>query len=648
MKTFFITTPLYYVNAAPHIGHAYTTIAADALARFMRQQGREVFFLTGTDEHGQKIAREAEKAGMAPQPFVDQVSVHFKTLWETLNIRYDRFIRTTDADHKQGAQAAFQKLMDSGDLYRGKYAGWYCVADERFWPENQLVKTTGPDGKETLVTPDLKRAVEWLEEESWFFRLSHYGPRVLAHIEQNPGFIQPAYRAQEIINRLKAGVEDLSVSRRSVAWGIPMPGDGGETIYVWFEALLNYVTAVGLGTDENRLAQHWPADAQFLGKDILWFHGVIWPALLMALGLELPVSLRTHGWWLVSGEKMSKSTGNVVDPVALSEKYGADALRYFLLRDTPFGQDGSFTEEALAMRRSADLANDLGNLLHRFLAMAQKYEGRRIPCVTSGGPLEKDVLAVFDLHLPKVAQAFASSDYHVALTEAFEPVKRLNKYIEETQPWALRKQKRGEELRGFLGFTAQQILRVAAALWCVLPHSCEEIFRRLGQPLAAGQAPAWDRATTPPVWDSALLVEEPGIPLFPALEEPMTPPDTTPAETTAAAPAPPEEDFISIDDFAKVKLVVGEVVSADAHPKADKLLRLQVNIGSETRQILAGIRAHYSPEELVGKQVVIVANLKPRQMRGEWSHGMLLAASGDEALAFVSPQRPVPPGSGVK
>lgn len=658
--SFFITTPIYYVNDMPHLGHSYTTIGCDALARYKRMCGYDVFFLTGVDEHGQKIERCAIASGKSPQAYVDYVTGAFKKLWAELDISNDHFIRTTDPEHVRVVQHVFQKLYDSGDIYQGRYEGWYCTPCETFFLESQLVEGN---------CPDCGRRVEWLQEESYFFRLSKYQDRLLAHIEANPDFIQPATRRHEMVNFIKNGLEDLCVSRTSFDWGVPVPFAPGHVVYVWLDALINYLTASGYVDDPEKFDRYWPADVHVVGKEIVRFHSVIWPAVLMSLELPLPKKVFGHGWWTVEGEKMSKSVGNVVKPEDYADEFGVDQVRYFVLREVPFGQDGDFSRASFVYRVNADLANDLGNLLSRTTAMINKFADGKVPEPGEWDEADKRIPEIAREAIDSAAGAFDNLAFSEALEHIFRLVDAGNKYIDDAEPWNLAKSDAGRSRLGTVLYNLAESLRIAAvALSPVLTTKSAELWHQLGidgDPAAAG----WD-ATRWGGIASGTRVRR-GDPLFPridveaALQEdaqgrtPQHSPDEggdreqkrDQAEPAAERSVPGDENLISIEDFARIELKVGTIIEAERIEGADKLLVLQVDIGAETRQIVAGIAKHYSPEELVGKQVVVVTNLKPAKLRGVMSNGMLLAASttGDPMeLGVVTPDRHVPAGSRVK
>ncbi|NMC33581.1 MAG: methionine--tRNA ligase [Veillonellaceae bacterium] len=658
-KPYFISTPIYYPSDRLHIGHAYCTTIADAIARFQRLTGKDVFFLTGSDEHGQKIQRKAAEVGQSPIQYVDHIVASFQMLWEKLGISNDDFIRTTEKRHHEVVQAIFQKIYDQGDIYKAAYEGWYCTPCETFWLERQLT-----DGK----CPDCGRPVEMVQEESYFFRMSKYQDRLLKHIEDHPEFIQPVSRRNEMINFIKQGLEDLCVSRTTFDWGIPVPFDRKHVVYVWFDALTNYITAAGYLHDPEKFAKFWPADVHLVGKEIVRFHSIIWPIILMALGVELPKKVYGHGWLVVEGDKMSKSKGNVIDPVLLIEEFGADAIRYFLLREINLGQDGNFSRDALIKRINSDLANDLGNLLHRTLNMMQRYNG--------GVMGQADVPTDADAPLLTLAKAMPSRyrtmmenmDINGALKEIWQLIGRANKYIDETEPWKLAKDPaQAARLNRVLLNLLEVLSMVSVLVEPFIPTTSSRIRGQLGLPLAvtADDLTALDTFGTVDAIRPGHRTGKPE-PIFPRIEEKtedeavmekVITETAKPVATAPATPAPKTEPVvvaegvseISIDDFAKLDLRTAIVTAAEKVEKTEKLLQLTVDLGTEQRTIVSGIAQFYTPEELVGRTVILIANLKPAKIRGIESHGMLLAASNADksALSLVTAPN-LPAGCKVK
>lgn len=639
-RTFYITTPIYYPSGRLHIGHAYTTVAADFIARYKRMCGFDTRFLTGTDEHGIKIQRAATKAGIPPQEFVDRAYAGISELWKTLEISYDDFIRTTEPRHKQAVQTIFERVRERGDIYKGVYEGWYCADCESFFLERQLV-----EGK----CPDCGRQVELLREDAYFFRLSSYADRLLAHIEEHPEFIQPQSRRNEMVSFIRSGLEDLCVSRTSFSWGIPVPGDPSHVIYVWFDALSNYITALGYGSDDD-FDRYWPADVHLMGKEIVRFHSIIWPIILMALDLPLPGQVFGHGWLVLGGEKISKSRGNVIDPQVLAQKYGLDAVRYFLLREVPFVADGNYSEDALVRRTNTDLANDLGNLLHRTLAMVERFSGGKVPQPdgqTQGDarPLvaaAREALAAYEQHIEKLELANA-------LSTVLGLVNRANKYIEEQSPWDLAKDPDKVQRLNTVLYDLLETLRISAVLLApALTRAPAGILQQIGWQGDVNNLRLPEAAQFGQLQPGSQVSR--GRPLFPRIEDEKTGEgDSEEAATPAPAAKLPQEapQRVTIDDFRRIDLRVARVIAADRVQGADKLLALRVQLADGERQIVAGIAAHYGPDQVVGKDIVIVANLEPAKIRGLVSDGMLLAASGDGRLVLVGPESPMPPGSRV-
>ena len=661
-KKFYITTPIYYPSDKLHIGHTYCTVATDAMARYKRLKGYDVMFLTGTDEHGQKIEEKATEKGVTPQQFVDQIVEGprgVKDLWKLMDISYDRFIRTTDDYHVAAIQKIFKKMYDKGDIYKGTYKGKYCTPCESFWTESQLVNG---------CCPDCGRPVVDAEEEAYFFRLSKYAGRV-RDLLVNTDFLEPRSRVNEMVhNFIDPGLEDLCVSRTSFSWGVPVDFDPGHVVYVWIDALFNYTTALGFMNDrypESDYEKYWPADVHFVGKEIVRFHSIIWPAMLMSMDLPLPKKVYGHGWLLLDGGKMSKSKGNVVDPYLLAERYSTDALRYFLLRDFPFGSDGNFSNELLIGRINMDLANDLGNLLSRTTAMADKYFGGALPAAQDEGPEDAELLAMLGALRDKYEAQMEKFSFQSALAEVFSVIARANKYIDETAPWVLAKDEAKKPRLARVLYNLAETLRLCAVLLTpFMPATCAEIFAQIG---AGADVQTWDSAAAVGALPAAATLHK-GKNLFPRIDaakelaelEAQRAAQAAKAAVAAkpAAPAPEaaaepveHEAEIDYDAFSKVEMLVGQVVSCERMKESKKLLKLSVFDGERERTILSGIAKWYAPEDLTGKKVGIVANLAPRPMMGGKyvSEGMILAADTDDggAAVFFFPDG-VRPGSRIR
>ena len=645
-EKYYITTPIYYPSGNWHLGHCYTTVICDAIARFKRMDGFDVFFLTGTDEHGVKIEKRAAEHNTTPKAFVDGLVDNIKDLWKVLGISYDKFIRTTDDYHVEAVQKMFKRLYDQGDIYKAEYEGMYCTPCESFWTESQLV-----DGK----CPDCGRPVEKAKEESYFFRLSKYQDKLIELYNKNPEFISPKSRMNEMINNfIKPGLQDLCVSRTSFKWGIPVSFDDKHVIYVWVDALTNYITALGYeGKDDSLFKKYWPANLHMVGKEIVRFHTIIWPAILMALGIEMPEKVYGHGWLLIGGDKMSKSKGNVVDPFILSERYGVDAVRYFLLREVPFGSDGVYTNEALITRTNADLANDLGNLVSRTTAMITQYFGGVVPAHDEKEDVDDELINLCKDALAKVRTHIDNLLVPEALVEIFRLVQRANKYIDETMPWVLAKDESKKARLGTVLYNLAETIRISAVLLSpFVPTTAQKIF----DSLQLGALPT-DFESVKEFGDLAVggtVVK--GNALFPRLDMKKELAELEKlAEAQAKAKEQPKQEVveeepkaeISIDDFAKVELATAKVLTCEKVAKSDKLLKLTLDVTGKERTVVSGIAQYYTPEYMVGKTVVIVKNLKPVKLRGILSEGMILCASNGKDVVFVTPEKEIESGSGV-
>lgn len=644
--TFYITTPIYYPSGQWHLGHCYTTVCCDAIARYKRMSGYDVFYLTGTDEHGQKIEKKAAEQGVSPKAFVDERVAVIKNLWRTLDISYDKFIRTTDEYHEKAAAKIFDELYKKGDIYKSVYKGKYCTPCESFWTENQLV-----DGK----CPDCGREVTDAEEECYFFRLSAYRDRIIKLLTETD-YLQPKTRVNEMVNNfLKDGLNDLAVSRTSFKWGIPVPFDDRHVIYVWVDALTNYITALGYGSDDDSLfKKYWPADLHMVGKEIVRFHAIVWPAILMALSLPLPKKVYGHGWLMLDGDKMSKSKGNVVDPLVLCDRYGVDAVRYYLLREIPFGSDANYSGEAFIARINQDLANDLGNLVKRTLTMNKKYFGGKLTAPQTPPAEDAEFIEAIDALKDKVDAYIEELNVTKALEAVFAVIGKANKYIDVNAPWVLDKEGKKERLMEVM-YNLTEAIRVAATL--LLPFMTKgpaAIFGALRLPVARSfDGVKWGAVKNYETGEADILY--PRLDVQKELKEMENLSEQTGREenknmqeNTDKKPAAEQPgNYITIDDFCKVTLRVGEVIASERVEKSSKLLKNTVKIGDETRTILSGIAKYYTPEEMVGKRVVVVTNLKPRMMCGYESSGMILCAEKDGKVVLVSPEKAVESGAEV-
>ena len=640
-KKAYITTPIYYVNDVPHIGHAYTTIIADTLAIYSRMVGLDTFFLTGTDEHGQKIEQAAKQRGKSPKEYADEISSKFKQLWDYFDITYDKFIRTTDQEHKKGVQVAFEKMLKKGDIYKGTYKGHYCISCETFFTDTQIV-----DGE---LCPDCGKETSIVEEESYFFKLSKYQDKLLDWYKENEKCILPKTRRNEVMRFVEGGLEDLSITRTSFDWGVKLPdsvNDPKHVIYVWLDALMNYLTALGYGTTEEKI-DYWPARVHLIGKDILRFHAIYWPAFLMSLDLPLPKHIAAHGWWTRNGEKMSKSKGNVINPKEVADAYGLENFRYFMLREVPFGGDGDFSQKALIDRINSDLGNDLGNLLNRLIGMSSKYSDGKVSSQSVKKYYSKELEEV-EKYIEKLEPLLYDMQLHRYLEELWKPLSVANKAIDKYQPWNLIKDGKEEEALALNGLIANILAKVAIMLHPVMPKTTNKIAEALSFKI--------DTNSYNSLIKNKELLKDFTIkkipPLFPRIEEPLLEePEANKSEQKSKKETKKEESssgIITIDQFFQTELKIGTIIEAEEVPKSKKLLKLKVDLGEEKpRQIIAGIKEWYKPQDLVNTQACVVANLKPAKLMGMLSEGMLLAAKDENGLSLLRPEKPKKAGTKV-